>query len=458
MDLIPNLAPTAEVPLLKGSRLEFAKAFKAEASPIQLMTLFPGIFDDLRKEDNSHIIALTSTKEKMAKMEGISPNCVIWALFHSIPRLVVESIVLGTVGHDVAKDNIEGYTDKGGGVYVLGVTIDGRDGAFLNVNEYAELLTNLKSYLQGCGDIFSPQAGRTAQQKGASKAFIDQIDNFYGENTDPHTPRWVREAQSFQLTKQFFNSLRARYQALREVDKTHLVYSAQGPQYVGCSKDVETRVRDYIPHKKKSALRNANKMLGLLLCLLGYQGLKPQVQHVTAIRTWAEDQLSEAEMLVTLLASGYVTQGGMNKKEAGQTKEEGFRQTPKTIQHSEEYVLGAKEDLKRNLDHSLKDIDLLEHLEGIRTRVEGLPRRVERLREKSINAERGFQRTKVDMMDVTEEQADAVRKRVEEAEMRLNQIREGNRLLKETNEWAQRLENEVIPVAFKRVYRQSKRQ
>ncbi|KAK4460676.1 hypothetical protein QBC42DRAFT_288332 [Cladorrhinum samala] len=231
MDFVPDLEPTTSVPILRKANLEFAKAFKAKASPIQLMTLIPGIFDELRVRPNDCGLTLNVSKAKLAKSEGIAPQSLMWALFHAIPRDVLESMVLGTVAYDVAKDNVNGYDSNGSGVYVLGISISGRDGEFLNIREYATLLQNMKRYLKGCRDIYEPTPDRDAATKAADKDLISQVDNVYGVQPEPRKPRWVTDSQNLIFAEHFYQELRARTRALCQLDQTGLVHSLQSSQY-----------------------------------------------------------------------------------------------------------------------------------------------------------------------------------------------------------------------------------
>ncbi|KAK4456902.1 hypothetical protein QBC42DRAFT_256854 [Cladorrhinum samala] len=371
MEFIPALKPTPEIPLLQGWRLDFIKSLKDNASPIHLMTLFPRIFREVQNSvKHSKVINLSTSRDSFGSATGVPVESYTWELFHCIPRSVLQSVVLGTVAYDNSRpgaDALKGYFSNGSGIYVIGVSVADRSGKFLNRKEYRVLVSNLTTYIK--------EASTSLHNKQQPPSvLIQKTDRMYGEPADPSKPRFTPDAGGLDNARRLLRSVKERYDALKSLDPSGDVYSIQSPLYVGCSKSVSDRLKDYTIHQNKGSLGTANKMLGLLVSLMGYQGLKPKLHFITAIRVWEDGQLSQAEMLVTLLASAYITQEGFNVTAAGQTKDGGFSGEGKEerMLESKQYVLGSTEHFTNNIEHSAADCSKLMQASDLQQEFEGI--------------------------------------------------------------------------------------
>ncbi len=358
MDKLPSpIGPSAQIPLLGGCRLRFAKALAAKVSPWALTKLFPRLVRELKHVPKTRNIKLEDT---MRLFEQVGAD--VWDLFHTIPRDLLESLILGTVAFDNSRahNRVTGLMKNGPGIYVLGLSIIGRDGQFLNGKELDLLILGLQTYIHGSSVLrgAKPAANRSVTEKAAVQ-LVARVDSTYGSGT-PGCPRFICDDENEALAGHLLSSLQARRWAMFAADPTQTICSIQSPQYVGCSKDVGTRISAYELGHGKSALAGANKFFALTVNLLRYQGLFPKVHVVAAIRTWKAGQLSAAEMLVSALAGAYVTQDGFNLRDAGGNHDS---QSDGTWDDHELYVFGAVDHFDKNIDWSMADLEKLQFVE-----------------------------------------------------------------------------------------------
>jgi hypothetical protein len=313
--------------------------------------LFPDIVRELAQGNK-----LDDTMRLLGQMGDPSVTGGAWDIFHSIPRSVLQSIVLGTVAYDDSNamplGPLDSLSDDGPGVYVLGLSIAGRMGEFLDLNELDRLLINLRTYIKGCR--YLAENDKTHPKPGSAADLVSKVDSAYGTHMEPGKPRFCEG--NFNTAWRLYNSLRRRYRALKAVDPASTTRMIQSPLYVGSDKHVGRRIAAYELVHTKTALQRANKLYGLTVSLLHYQGLTPKVHIITAVRTWQSGQLSRAEMLVAALAGSYDSLDGFNVREAGQTSDD--LPLDSWLDH-EVYVFSTMPHFCRNIDWSIADIDRL---------------------------------------------------------------------------------------------------
>ncbi len=351
------VGPSAQVPLLEGTRLEFAKAFKAQASSWALLSLLPGLIRELRNVPYFRDIKLEGTTRLLSSVGGPTVPGDVGDIFMSIPSDALESLVLGTMAFDNNRpqNRVAGLNGDGPGIYVLGISIINRAGEFLDADELKVLITNMKRYLRAY-DTVQGANGDSAQ---AATDFLAKIDNTYGKSSTPGVARFVTSDGNAKATRFLIASLQRRYDALCAVDPSRTVRTLQSPLYVGCGKSVRARAIEYELAHYKSSLDKVNKFFGLTACLLHYQGLHPKVHIVTVVRTWTEGQVAKAEMLVAALAGSYITQDGFNLRETGGNTEPAPAASWST---HEQYVFADVQYLEYNVMRSIEDIDRLQKL------------------------------------------------------------------------------------------------
>jgi hypothetical protein len=269
MDHLPTpIGPSAEIPLLEGYRLKFAEAIRDGKSAWVLTTMFTGFISELEQLEKTRDIKLDATMALLAGVGGLSTPGDSWDVFHSIPRDLLGSVILGTVAFDSGRpqNRVTGLSDDAPGIYVLGLSISGRDGKFINANELKVLIGNLKTYVRGYR--YQLEGAPSVEAGDAAAELVAEVDGAYGAPATPGTPRFICDKVNLLAAKPLLKSLIKRYNIMIQQDPTGTVYSIQSPQYVGCSKDVRTRIAAYELGHHTSALTRANKFYSLIASLL----------------------------------------------------------------------------------------------------------------------------------------------------------------------------------------------
>ncbi|KAK3500474.1 uncharacterized protein B0T23DRAFT_287392, partial [Neurospora hispaniola] len=231
------------------------------------------------------------------------------------------------------------------GVYVVAISIEGRNGKFLSGNELKTLYLDMQKYLE-CYDRV--QKARTEGVAPSADALdeIRTVDTMYGEAADPEISKFVQGASGIAKGSRdhalmLADSLRKAHLAAMEKDPTGNTVTIQSPCYVGCSENLWERMN----MENKTALSQVSKLYGLTLSLLARRGLEPKPHFLTAIRTWKPDQLQTAEELVSIMAGAYVSQFGFNVRGTGQSRE----RKPHAQFANEVYVTQTEPYLRQNL-------------------------------------------------------------------------------------------------------------
>lgn len=240
---------------------------------------------ELNNVPKTKTIKLGDTIYLLSSVGGPSAQGDTWDLFHTIPRRVLESLMLGTVAFDCSRTQnpLTGLQEDGPGVYVLGLSIAGRHGQFLNAMEMTVLVHNLELYMQGCKVLLDPLHVVTAANQ-AAVGFMSLVDSAYG-TAMPGAPRFICDDENQKAAKHLLASFCARRDAMQIAGPTETVYAIQSPLYVGCGKDVGKRIAAYTLSHHKTALERVNKFFTLTVSLLYRQRLRAEVHIVTAIRT-----------------------------------------------------------------------------------------------------------------------------------------------------------------------------
>lgn len=349
MDHLPRPpATTAEIPHLNRRSLECADFLQKNVSPLGVIDLIlPKLREEAQELSNGKWKNFFGNTLDLLKRR-MEPNSIAWVLLHSIPRPVLQSLILRTVaydhhqsGHPLCGEGYEFDTGSQPGVYALGISIDGRQGRFLTGNEMETLYEDMKRYLSCYDHVYMARKRRTRINQTALD-FIAEVDTVYGEVNGDEVARFVNSSSRPGLGK-LVETLKKAHGAAMAADPTGNTVMIQSPGYVGCSANLARRRTDYIPSQNRSSLTRCNKPYALTMSLLSRRGLQPKLHFTVAIRTWETGQLTEAETLVSLLAGSYVNQYGFNMKATGDAAD------PKYVGHSERYVKVNQPHFRQNL-------------------------------------------------------------------------------------------------------------
>ncbi|KAK2012975.1 hypothetical protein LZ32DRAFT_658422 [Colletotrichum eremochloae] len=213
------------------------------------------------------------------------------------------------------------------GVYVTSISINGRDGKFLNFFELDVTATFIEEYIEA-SELFSRcgKAKFTAAEK-EKMAQSTRVDTAYGVLLVKNKTRFIDSASSVDELREIANGLHRRMITPSLGQNRAHEYQIQSPQYIGCSTRLSRRLKDY---DVATGLKSVNKPLAFLLHVLKALGHRP----VLTRRVVAKDGLN-------------VTDGGgkpgIKSSRLSDTKDSVWAQT---------------DVLRTNLDLSMTDVDL----------------------------------------------------------------------------------------------------
>lgn len=313
-----NPQPTAQIPLLSGNRLALVTALKQEKSYYELGLMFQGLARDARELPE---YLLGYNDDYITRLEEMGdPRSEIWRLFHTIPRQVLESLVLGTFAHDFMRKSgrPSHYQDmREFGVYAVAIAAAGRDGAWLNPKELTKLIGHLEEYIDASiGHFDRDGAAPRDRQESRARDFVTKVDNMFGQHAKEDGPRFVvsNETEVLEGWRALVSSLKLRRDSSLAIDPSGRKPLLQGPLYAGCSAKLQTRSRAYNPQSgKKSKLEGVNRAYALVMSLMMYMSIEPVhvCRCITRLRNRTE--LPIAEILVAALGNSYISQDGFNR-------------------------------------------------------------------------------------------------------------------------------------------------
>lgn len=386
MDSLDTQDPvaTAQIPLLRGTRQQMAKALLQNEPYYSMLRFFPQMAEsasDLpdyilcnnsrtRQQANARAASLARPKqyehEKRTQemmSEGMKADFRRFTLFHAIPRPALESVVLGTVAHDYHGNRSIGrehYKHKGGfGIYAVGLAVDNRNGAWLTANELNVMVGNLEKYIQGYEDWKTHRGDPDCAQSRQSWDLVRDVDNQIGK-TDAKTlresgpqPRFCNTDGGRSGMQDLCKTLRKMAQESLRLDPTGRTRLIQTPLYIGCSVGVGGRLEQHsLKLGNSSTLQQSNKGFGLVACLMNYQNLIPREVGICVVRLWDTKDIPYSEVLVCSLANSLICQDGFNRIECGDST------TNKPLdREGEEYIKARTPYLNENLTESLREIE-----------------------------------------------------------------------------------------------------
>ncbi|KAJ4417883.1 hypothetical protein N0V82_005940 [Gnomoniopsis sp. IMI 355080] len=332
---------TAAIPLLEGTRLRLIKSLQVDESYYTIAMQLPALADeaaqlpryllsqfaDRKGNDNSismqDVGANGKYKNRTEKylrtsMEADWRNFV---MFLSIPRPMLESIVLGTVAWDY---DPERGLDRGHykqaqqfGVYVVGLAVQGRKGAWLTATETQTLVKNMHKYLEAY-DVWDEAGAWPLSASGQEhKDFVAKVDNQFGIHKHD-VSRFITSANGREAMKDLLKGLEKRTERSLQLEPRGDVPMIQTPLYVGMSIELADRLPKHDPTKGiNSILTSSNKPFVFVLSLMKFQGQEPSPKALCVVRVWERRDLYFAETLVSALAHSMVCQDGFNRTECG---------------------------------------------------------------------------------------------------------------------------------------------
>ncbi|RMJ11361.1 hypothetical protein CDV36_009009 [Fusarium kuroshium] len=264
----------------------------------------------------------------------------------AIPARGLQAILSGTVAYESTKNNnhhMGWYEPEGPGIYVVGLAVAGRGGKFLSRNELEDLRADIRRYLNGYDAIIKNDPTRQADIN-----FVRTIDRILGAFPGGRISRFLDKAPEQQRMVVLEQRLGLRCNA--QLDPIGDVIQIQSPQYVGCSDKLQSRTKEYLVKNPTGV----NKPIVFLMSLLRGRGLVARPVVRVAMLAFEEGMLPRAERLITVLASSYICQDGLNATEAGGR---GGTAAPGIISEAEKVVFSRRKHMINNLNDAISDMD-----------------------------------------------------------------------------------------------------
>ncbi|KAF0641669.1 hypothetical protein FPSE5266_10360 [Fusarium pseudograminearum] len=321
---------------------------------LQLPVLAAALEDNQTLKDNNFSVAHTVNALNRADWSMLE-------LLHSMDHDVVQSIVKNTFAYDMIQKNIRCFpmprraSNVIPGVYVIGLSIDGQNGRFLNIRETEIVVEEMKEYVAGYKAHIKYKSAPATLSKDEAHArrHINQVDGFAGGAMKKDDPAFIKKEEEIPSIEALIKTFEKMCD--RSLYSTGLIRIHQSPLYVGCSKNLFNRTSDY----GQESVRSINKPLGLTISILRKLGYRVQLIIGNVVRVWRADQLPKAEQLVTTLAGSFVYQHGFNAAEAGGT---GYRSIPdeEGLRTNTSYLFSGINIIPLNLRDSLQEVGLRE--------------------------------------------------------------------------------------------------
>ena len=287
-------------------------------------------------------------------------------LLHTIPTGLRDSLIQGTLAYDYVKGkDVHGKEleerGKFPGIYAVGIAIEGRDGAFINLDECNKVADILENYASAYEHLSAAQHEHSPLPADAQQvidaAFDLDLACGYARGPMLHYLDEFGQVANKEHLKQLAKCFRRRHRALQTLGCDATVNMHQSPLYVGCTTRpmAERLAQHHYESIMATVPSTSNLFLSLTLGALRYIGLNPYTVEVPIMPIWVKAHLPMGERLVTLLASSLVTQAGLNGVEAGSRAGTGM--DLQLCDEAESYVAEKTKYFEENLDHTNLDLD-----------------------------------------------------------------------------------------------------
>ncbi|KAI1865055.1 uncharacterized protein JN550_008601 [Neoarthrinium moseri] len=320
-----NIKPvqSAEIPVISSHVAKLVKAIDDGKTCDEIFDTLARMADTTRENDQY----IPSKSLRTAFESDGSNGNPLRILLHTIPRKLLRSLALGLLAYDFydkSSENHENHYSTGGpGTYAIGLTCEGRGGAFLSRREIVELRTCLKEYYCGFkvwqrhGDAYG--TSQLTGDEARSYRISMLVDDFFRTEPwdeasgDMPRPALCQGAQQSDKNARSTDNLAWLLSMLKKrvvLGYDGDVHQISSPIQIGCSVEMDKRWFQHDP--LKSNLVQSSKLLKLMVGGMKYMGLKPQVCVIPIMKTWLDEQLPLSGILGTVIASSYVTQAGLN--------------------------------------------------------------------------------------------------------------------------------------------------
>lgn len=150
-----NTAPTAQMPMPGGPQQQQLLSLLEDYETCwEISHKLPDVAFELRNDSIVKARKFGPSQLHSLPEYDDGDRMKMLKLLLSMDRTVIRAIIRGTVAHDTFHNRtawlgMPGPMEKVPGVYVIGLSRDGCDGEFLNVEEMKELILGIRRYIKG---------------------------------------------------------------------------------------------------------------------------------------------------------------------------------------------------------------------------------------------------------------------------------------------------------------------
>ncbi|KAI0896310.1 hypothetical protein F4806DRAFT_502582 [Annulohypoxylon nitens] len=288
----PSFLPTRDAPWMEDDQRDMLKLLEDNEALISLSMYLEKKAQETLRDAHMHKDWDTTTMMNLIKGKDTAR-----ALLRRIPRKLLRSLVMGTIGWQTNlphNNDLElryehaDVLDKPG-AYVATIGISGRRGKGLSGDQYLVLSERIDDYIEAYSLLkTNPDANLLPQQAKDKIRKARLIDRFY--STFDHS----KEENRYRLAY-VDNEVRAKKMRhlssifkefyLRAEDKTRPLI--QTINYVGCAtRSMKDRSANNMPTKK---YKNSNYTWWLTMSCIRDMEMEPEVTVVAAVQTWEPD-------------------------------------------------------------------------------------------------------------------------------------------------------------------------
>lgn len=133
---------------MRGIRAELVQALDESKSLFEVMLMMEGVVEDLKQVRGD-----VNINETLQNFQEGAPMMQMATLLHYVNVKLLKSIVAGTLAFDLYQaDGLDAscqYDDEASaGTYVVSLSIEGRQGRFLNYHELGQLAGYIEMYAE----------------------------------------------------------------------------------------------------------------------------------------------------------------------------------------------------------------------------------------------------------------------------------------------------------------------
>lgn len=365
-EMAVSYVPTAEMPLMKGVRAALVQAVLDEKKSLFEVTLMLGdVVKDLEKDTLGKNVAIKKTVESFNEEV---PLMHMASLLHYMNAKLLRSVIAGTLAYDLCQDrdldkNCQYNDNATAGTYVVSLSIKGRQGRFLNIQELRKLTNLVKQYTQSAeiwnknGKVWDKHNFQHLQ----AMRFIEGVDSKAAQADPDGQPQFGPNGAAIDKLWELASMFGRRVIVGLDVQNQGQTCQIQAPVMVGCTSETIAKwAKAHYPQLTEanplvpaaSSLRSTTKTWALTLSLLHYMDLEPVIVHVAALPFFNPTYLPRTEILLTTLARSLVWQDGFNVTEGGGQSDKNYALRG----YEKKNVCYERDFLKNNLAATLQRI------------------------------------------------------------------------------------------------------